>query len=181
MFFVIDEIDGTIPYFRRFSDHFAFSIGLYEGTQPCAGVVFAPKRDELYVGSENGAYCNGKPIQVGHVQDINKVVMYLISGKDKRDSHLPYLKRAFSNDGIAGLVDFCTAAMALCMVAYGRLDASLATSLEFEDMAGAVPILLVAGAKVTNLKGEEWQLGDKSIFAANPGLHKKLFDFLQLG
>lgn len=61
------------------------------------------------------------------------------------------------------------------------MDAALATSLEPEDMAGAVPILLAAGVKVTNLQGEEWQLGDSSILAANPKLHGKLFDFLQLG
>ena len=62
MIFVIDEIDGTNPYFRGFSDYFAVSIGLYQGRVSLAGVVFAPKRNELYVGSENGAFCNGEPI-----------------------------------------------------------------------------------------------------------------------
>lgn len=180
MIFVVDEIDGTNPYFRRFSDYFAFSIGLCQGRVPFAGVVYAPKRDELYVGSEKGAFLNSEPIQVGQTQDINKVWMTFCSGKDNRDSHLPYLKRAMADNGISGTVEFGCASVTLCLVACGRLDAFLGTSLEPEDMAGAVPILRAAGGKVTNLKGEEWQLGDKSIFVANPELHKKLFDFLQL-
>ncbi len=180
MVFVVDEIDGTNPYFRQFSDHFAFSIGLCQDKTPIAGVVYAPKRNELYVGSEKGAFCNNEPIQVSQIHDIKKVWMYLVSGKGNRDSHLPYLKRAMAKDGISGLVNFGSAAMALCLAAYGRLDACLATSLEPEDMAGAVPILRAAGAKVTNLKGEEWQIDDESILAANPVLHQKLFDFLEL-
>lgn len=181
MVFVVDEIDGTNPYFRQFSDHFAFSIGLCQGRVPLAGVVYAPKRDELYVGSENGAFCNGESIQVGQTQDINKVWMTICSGKDNRDSHLPYLKRAMAKNGISGTVEFGCASVTLCLVACGKLDAFIGTSLEPEDMAGAVPILQAAGAKVTNLEGEEWQLGDKSIFAVNPKFHKKLFDFLKLG
>lgn len=181
MIFVVDEIDGTNPYFRRFSDHFAFSIGLCEGITPVAGVVYAPKRDELYVGSEKGAFCNGEPIQPSQNRDINKVWMVICSGKDNRASHLPYLERALADDGTSGLVDFGCASVALCLVACGRLDAFLGTSLGPEDMAGAVPVLLAAGDKVTNMKGEEWQLGDKSIFTANPELYEKLFDFLQIG
>ena len=60
------------------------------------------------------------------------------------------------------------------------MDAVLLTSPEPEDVAGSVPILKAAGAKVTNLKGKPWQLGDP-IFTANPELHEKLFEFFQLG
>lgn len=181
MGFVVDEMDGTNPYFRQFSDHFAFSIGLCQGRVPLAGVVYAPKREELYVGSEKGAFLNDRPIQVGQTQDINKVWMTFCSGKNNRDSHLPYLKRAMADNGISGTVEFGCVSVTLCLVACGKLDAFIGTSLEPEDMAGAVPVLQAAGVKVTNLKGEEWQLGDKSIFTANLKLHKKLFDFLGLG
>lgn len=181
MVFVVDEIDGTNPYFRRFSDHFGFSIGLCEGTTPVAGVVYAPKRNELYVGSEKEALCEDEPIKPSHVTTINKVWMTFCSGKDNRDSHLPYLQRAMLEDGISGTVEFGCASVTLCLVACGKLDAFLGTSLESEDMAGAVPILKAAGAKVTNLQGKEWRLGDKSIFAANPVLHEKLCEFFQLG
>lgn len=177
--FVADEMDGTNPYFRQFSDHFAFSIGLCEGTTPIAGVVYAPLRKELYVGSEKGAFCNGEPIRVSRTQEINKVWMSFVSGKSNRANHIPYLKRAMAEDGISGTVNFGCASVTLCLVGSGRLDAFLATSLEPEDMAAAVPILRGAGTKVTNLSGKEWQLGDKSILAANSELHQKLFNFLQ--
>lgn len=177
--FVIDEIDGTNPYFRQFSDHFCFSIGLYIGKRPIAGVVFAPKRNEMYVGSEYGAFCNSKPIKVSRTHDINKVWMEISPGKHNRTKHIPYLERAYSDNGICASVHFGSFASSCILVACGKLDAFLATSPEPEDVAGSVPILSAAGAKVTNLKGEPWQLGDP-IFVANPVLHKKLFDFLNL-
>jgi myo-inositol-1(or 4)-monophosphatase len=68
----------------------------------------------------------------------------------------------------------------LALVASGGLDAYLATSLNPEDMAAAVVIIREAGGKVTNLKSFEWKLGDESILAANPELHKKLFEFFGL-
>ena len=54
----------------------------------------------------------------------------------------------------------------------------MALSLEPWDMAAAAAINREAGAKVTNIRGEEWTLDDKSIFAANPALHEKLFALL---
>ena len=50
--------------------------------------------------------------------------------------------------------------------------------LESWDMAAA-PIIRKAGGKITNIKGEEWTLEDKSILATNPRLHKKLFDLIR--
>lgn len=176
---VADEIDGTIQYFRGLSNNFCFSIGLCRDRTPLAGAVYAPKRDELYVGSEMGAFLNGQPIQVGQIQDITKVLMDISSGKHNRDSHLPFLKSALSENGISGPFHPGSFALSLCMVACGKLDALLATSPEPEDVAGGVPIAKAAGAKVTNLKGEPWQLGDP-IFVANPVLHEKLGKFFWL-
>jgi len=45
-------------------------------------------------------------------------------------------------------------------------------------MAAAVIINREAGAKVTDLNGKEWELGDRSILSANPKLHENLFAFL---
>ena len=39
---VLDPLDGTVPYVRGFSDAFAVSIGLVRNKTPIMGVIFAP-------------------------------------------------------------------------------------------------------------------------------------------
>ena len=48
-FFLVDPLDGTKEFVRGGTD-FTVNIGLVEGGAPTLGVVFAPARDELYIG-----------------------------------------------------------------------------------------------------------------------------------
>lgn len=176
---VIDGIDGTINFSTGFTDHFSFAIGLCQGKTPIIGVINTPKRNKLYIAETGkGAFCNDKKIQVLDNTKINKVLMGCDSGKHKRTAHLPYLKKLLGPNGITCSLSTGCASVPLCLVASGVIHAYLATSLAPEDMTAAVCIIREAGGKVTNLKGKEWQLGDASILAANPKLHRKLSDFL---
>lgn len=182
MTFVVDEIDGTIPYFLGSTDHFGFCIALCQGTTPIIGVIFAPKREELYTGMIGlGAFCNGRFMRVNNVSNMNQVLMGIDPGKFNRTAYVPYIEAAMREDGIACFLQSGCASIPLCFVASGKYDAYLATSLEPEDMAAAVAIIRAASGKVTNLKGDDWQLGDSSILAANPVLHQKLSEFFELG
>ena len=181
---VFDELDGTIP-FRTGMDTFSVCIALCDGTVPIAGVVYAPKRNELYVAAKGlEATLNGVPIHVSLETNVNHVLMGVDSGKateydpDARRRKIPYLQKLLGPDGIACDLNFGCASIPLCFTARGEHQAYLATSLNPEDMAAAVVIIREAGGKVTNLKGGEWQLGDPSILAANPILHEKLFHLL---
>lgn len=179
---VIDGIDGTINFSTGYTDHFSFCLGLCLGETPIMGVINAPKRNEFYTAEVGkGAFCNGKRIQVSNLADIHKVLMGSDAGKFNRTANLPYLAKLHSPEGVTcACLNFC-ASVPLCLVASGVIHAYLATSLNPEDMAAAVIIIREAGGKVTNLKNKEWQLGDESILAANPVLHQKLVDFLEIG
>ncbi|MDO8505606.1 MAG: inositol monophosphatase [bacterium] len=184
---VVDELDGTIPYTRGTTDHFSFSIALCMERRPVLGVIYAPKRKELYVASEgSGASCNGSPIRVSGLMDIHKAFVGVESGKTKRTSHLSFIEKLLGEDGVTCDTRTACATVPLCFVASGKLDAFLATQLQPEDMAAAVIIVREAGGKVTTLpgiendeRGEEWQLGNKTILAANPTLHERLRVFLE--
>ncbi len=176
---VIDELDGTIPFFRETTDHFSVCISLCENGVPIIGVVNACGRGEMYTAVKGkGAFCNGKQIHVSDETEINHVIMGIDPGKFKRQAYVPFINRAMAPDGITCFLQSGCASVPLCLVASGKYDAYLATSLNPEDMAAAVCIICEAGGKVTNLKGEEWKLGDASILAASPVLHSKLFAFL---
>lgn len=178
---VWDAVDGTIPMFFGISDHFAVCGALCDGPTPILGVGNVVRRGEIYSAQiGGGAYCNGRLIGVSNETEIGHVVMGIDSGKYSRDAHIPFLQKACGPGGIVAHLSSGCASVPLFLVASGNLHAYLATSLEPEDMAAAVPIIREAGGKVTNLKGEEWTLGDVSILAANPVLHGKLFKFFEL-
>lgn len=175
---VWDAVDGTIPMFTGICDHFTVCGALCLGREPILGVANAVKRGEMYVAERgSGAYCNDRPIRVSDETLISHVIMGFDSGKHNRAAHLPFLERAMQLDGITCPMMSGCASVPLLLVASGVMHAYLATSLEPEDMAAAVPIIREAGGKVTNLEGSEWKLGDVSILAANHALHEKLGEF----
>lgn len=178
-----DELDGTIAYTRRYFDGFCFSRALCIGLNPVLGVVYMPLKDYLYTGIIGEASAlNGRKINVNDTDSLNKVLMSFYSGKELggkkgfRSSHLPFLVKAMEDPSIMTDVGFACASASLCFVADGRLEACLATGLDAEDMAAASVILCGAGAKVTNLKLEQWKLGNKSIFTANPKVYELLVE-----
>lgn len=178
---VWDAIDGTIPMFHGTSDHFSVCGALCDGNIPILGVANAVGRGEMYVAEVGkGSFCNDNPVQVSKEVEIGHVIIGIDSGKSNRLAHMPYLEKAFGPDGVMVVFASGCASVPLLLVASGAYHAYLATSLEPEDMAAAVVIIRGAGGKVTNLKGEEWRLGDVSILAANPILHEKLGKFFEL-
>lgn len=182
--YVVDELDGTNPYAWGFSDYFSFCIALCEDGIPFLGVVYAPKRRECYIAqvSRVGRFAtrNGFPIGVSYPPDLSKVWIGIDTGKTHRTSDIPFIQKAKSDGGLAGIVTCGCASVPLCLVASGKLHAYLGTNLEPEDMAAAVVVLLGAGAKVTTLDGHNWKFGDRTILVANPHLHEVLFDFFGL-
>ena len=176
---VCDPLDGTIPYTYEISDHFGVSISLVKDRTPVIGVIYAPKRGELYVAEEGkGAFCNDERMNVSQEHDVNKVLMGLDSGKEtarfKRAAVAQYYEKLLASDGIAAPISSACASIPLCLVAKGNLHAYVALSLEPWDMAAAVIINREAGARVTNLEGRVWEIRDESIVTANPILHTKL-------
>ncbi len=181
---VIDPLDGTIPYRYGITDHFSVCIALVSGKTPLLGVTYAPKRNELYFAERGkGAFCNGEKIQVLDEDNINKILIGLDGGKEtetfKRAALAKYEERLYSSDGVTCTLSSGCASVPLALVASGKLHAYMALSLEPWDMAAGVIINREAGAKVTNIKNEEWTLDDPSIITANPSLHRNLYNFVR--
>lgn len=181
---VFDPLDGTIPYRYGTTDHFSVCIALAFRKTPILGVIYAPKREELYYAEQGkGAFCNNKKISVSLEENINNVIMGLDGGKEtrffKRANIASYIERLYSPDGITCFLASGCASVPLALTASGKLHAYIALSLEPWDMAAAVVLNREAGAKVTDINGKEWELGDASILVANPILHEKLLGLLK--
>jgi len=174
---VIDPLDGTLPYTFGISDHFGVSIALVKDKTPILGVIYAPKRDELYVAEHGkGAFCNDSKIQISSIDDLNKAMVAVDYGKIEREKIVDYHRKLLSNDGVTYPVSYGCVSVSLGLVASGKLHGYLGLKLEPWDMAAAVVLNREAGGKVTTISGKEWELGGESILAANPKLHRKLLE-----
>ncbi len=170
---VVDPLDGTIPFAYQINNHSSICIALTEKDTQGLGVIYAMCREELYVAElGKGAFLNDIPIHVSDDAILNKALVAIDFGKIDRLRPISHLISLLQPDGANAVFSSLCASVNLAYVASGRIHMYLAGELEPWDMAAAVVILREAGGKVTNLEGEEWRLKHSSILTANPHLHK---------
>ena len=97
------------------------------------------------------------------------------------DAYKPVIKQLiqhfYGNVGSIRMIG--SAAMALCYVAAGRLDAYAERYIgQWDYMAGAL-IVMEAGGRVTNYDGEEFFMQGDSVVATNGTVHDDLMKGLE--
>ena len=147
---VVDPIDGTVNFSQGLR-HVAVSIGWLEEGIAKVGVVHAPFLGETFSAVEGGgAFCNGQPIQPSNADSL----MHSLVGTGfpyRHESRKQLLKR------LEAVLMHCqdlrrngAAALDLCDVACGRLDAYYESVSPWDFVAGWV-IAREAGARVGHL------------------------------
>jgi myo-inositol-1(or 4)-monophosphatase len=168
---LIDPLDGTTNYAHRYP-HFAVSIALEYRGEPVAGAVYDPMRDELFAArSGQGATLNGAPIAVSTTTELSRALMatgfsYDLSERVSASS----LWRVF-NDRIQGLRRDGAAALNLCWTACGRLDAYFERPVQSWDMAAGIVIAREAGARVSALEHDRFDVYTPEALVTNGHLH----------
>ena len=170
----VDPLDGTTNFAHSYPC-FAVSVGLLEDGEPIAGVVLNPIAGELFTaGRGEGAYLNGKPIQVSPVE---KLAMSLVA------TGFPTHQRA-NNRNIYYYWDFTmrshgvrrdgSAALDLCSVACGRFEGFWEFGLNSWDTAAGMLLVREAGGTVTDLEGGPYHPGGGGILATNGRVHDEM-------
>jgi myo-inositol-1(or 4)-monophosphatase len=155
---VIDPVDGTTNYLYRIAG-FAVSIGIERvhpgsGATTVAGVVHDPVHADTFAATAGGgATRNGRPIACSPEADLQRALV--ATGF----SYIPDIRR----DQASVLVDvlprvrdirrFGAAAVDLCSVACGRVDAYFELGLAPWDLAAGALVAREAGVVVTDLQG----------------------------
>ncbi|WP_437186062.1 inositol monophosphatase family protein [Planctomicrobium sp. SH668] len=175
---IIDPLDGTSNYVHRFP-YYAVSIGLEKSGTIVAGVIYDPNRNEMFAAAlGQGATLNGKPISVSDRSDIRQA-MCMASLPVKVDRDHPAVKRFLKILEISQTVQRTgSAALNLCAVACGRIEAFWSMSLQSWDMAAGVLIVTEAGGKVTTTCDESpFSVMVPDLLATNGlALHQTLVD-----
>jgi myo-inositol-1(or 4)-monophosphatase len=172
---IVDPLDGTSNYVHRFP-FYAVSVGVEHQGQLVAGAIFDPTRNEMFAASASGgAMLNGHRIEPSATATLSSALV-IASLPVKTSSDSPEVRR-FLNvlTRAQSLQRTGSAALNLCYVAAGRMDAFWSTSLKPWDMAAGVLILREAGGQVTAINGGPFDVNVSDLLASNGNaLHDEL-------
>lgn len=175
---VLDPIDGTINYANRFPI-WAISIGLLHDGVQVGGLVSAPGLGLQYRAIRGqGASCNGKPIRVNTKQRLVDGVVVTGFPYDRAKRAEP-LCAALGNmmRTAGGIRRLGSAAIDFCLVADGRTTGYYEMGLKPWDSAAGTLICVEAGAVVTDLAGEPYDIfTSRGFIATTPAVHAELVE-----
>jgi myo-inositol-1(or 4)-monophosphatase len=178
---IIDPLDGTSNYASG-SPHFCVSMALEVSGQLALGVVYSPMLDELfYAVRGGGAFLNGKPIHVSLSPRLQDAIIATGFPYDNTVT-LQECLRLLSRIAPAIRTTRCLGAAALdiCYVACGRLDAYWDVELEPWDMSAGALIVSEAGGQISNVRGQRFDHCGHNLLASNGALHTAILDTLWL-
>ncbi|MDZ7643215.1 MAG: inositol monophosphatase family protein [Woeseiaceae bacterium] len=173
---IIDPLDGTTNFLHGFPV-FAVSIALMHNGRIEHAAVYDPMRQELFTASRGaGAQLDGRRIRVSSLKSLDRAL--LGTGFPYRESNrglAPYMRlfeKALTNS--AGVRRPGAAALDLCYVAAGRLDAFWETGLKAWDMAAGALLIREAGGIISGLDGRENFLDAGHVLAGSPKVYSAL-------
>ncbi len=169
---IIDPLDGTSNYVHGFP-YYAVSVAVECNGELLAGAVYDPCRDELFSAARGaGATRNGEAIQVSSPRElVQALCMASLPTKASR-TDLPVQRFLKMLEAAQHVQRTGSAALNLCGVACGRIDAFWSTSLMPWDMAAGVLLVREACGQVTTTAGSEFDVNQPDLLASNgPPLH----------
>ena len=152
---VIDPLDGTVNFVYGIPV-FAVSIAAEVNGTVVAGVVHDPNRGETFSATlGGGSFVNERPLTVNAPRDLSVTMVgtgfaYDADIRRRQGAHMDVLLSSVRDIRRAG-----SAALDLCGVAAGRLDAYFEKTTRHWDRAAGTLIAREAGAVVDDLEGGE--------------------------
>lgn len=186
---IVDPLDGTVNYLYGLPD-WAVSIAAEADDTVVAGAVFVPRRDELFSAAlGGGAWLSygaldprgedrDPPVRLSCNQDVPLDRALVATGFGYEAG-----RRLVQGEVLRGVLPVVrdirrggSAAVDLCSVASGSVDAYYERGVNLWDIAAGGLIAAEAGARVTGLHGRP--AGPSMTMAAAPPLLRHLHDLL---
>ncbi len=179
---IIDPIDGTVNYAHN-HHQVAISIAYCVRGKVQVGVVYCPFQAEMFTAIRGqGAWLNDQPLQTSSVNDIQRAIVATGFPYDKSET-LPLLMKRLESilQHCADVRRLGSAALDICWVAMGRLDAYYETVSPW-DFAAAQLIAREAGALCGHFidvpADMPEELYGENLLISNPHLFKPLKSLL---
>lgn len=176
---IIDPIDGTIN-FANSIPICCVSIGLEVNGKMEMGAVYNPFINEFFFAQRGfGATLNGDRISVSKKNNVATsclVTGFPYSYLDTENGPLEVFARLIRKN--IPVRRLGSAAIDLCWVAAGRFDGFYEHKLQPWDSAAGFLIVEEAGGKVTDMKGNNYDIYKPGIVATNGYLHDELIKWI---
>jgi myo-inositol-1(or 4)-monophosphatase len=173
---VVDPLDGTVNYLYGLPQ-WAVSIAAEVDGTAVAGVVFDPQKNELYAATAGGgATCNGEPLRCTAQDELAMALVATGFGYDARVRAAQAGALTSVLPRVRDIRRMGSAALDLCAVAAGRVDAYFEAGMHRWDWAAGALVAAESGARVGGLRGRG--PGRHVTLAANPALFAALHDLL---
>jgi myo-inositol-1(or 4)-monophosphatase len=172
----LDPIDGTVNFVYDLP-MWCTSVAAVDAHGSIAGAVYAPVLDEMFSAARGlGATLNGEPITVSAPSSLSMTLV------GTGFSYLPERRRT-QGSRVAAMIPlvrdvrrYGSAALDLCLVASGRLDAYFEEYLNTWDIAAGILIAAEAGAVTTDLAGQPPSTA--GVVVAGAGVHRELRELI---
>lgn len=175
---IVDPIDGTHS-FAKGQYFWSISVALEINNELIFGAVYAPALNDYYCAKKGqGAFKNGKKISVSNEADLGNSMIatgFACLRSYLEENNLERFCRIAQKT--TGQRRFGSAAMDLCLVADGQVDAFWEQELNLYDVAAGALIVLEAGGTVTDFKGNKGVF-PKQILASNGVILEELLQLM---
>lgn len=174
---VVDPIDGTVNYLYGIP-HYAVSIAVQVEGVVDVGVVHNPATGETWSAVRGGgAVLDGEPIQVSSCASLSVALVGTGFGYDagRRSAQAQIVAEVLPV--VRDIRRAGVAALDLCAVACGRLDAYYEQGLQPWDSAAGALIAAEAGALVSGLRGAP--ADESMVVAVTPSIAEDLLALLE--
>lgn len=179
----IDPIDGTTNFVHGIP-HLAISLGVWEQGKPTLAVVYNPILEELFWAVRGeGAFCNGQKLEVSTQSKLQNALIATGFPYAKVNAGIEYrwVIDCMTNllPHIQDIRRLGAAAIDLCYLAQGKVEAFYEIDLKPWDVAAGILIVQEAGGHVSNVQNTPFDFNDKSIVASNGKVHQQLLEYLE--
>ena len=172
---IVDPLDGTTNYAHHLP-HFCVSVAVEGPEGLLAGAVYEPLKDELFSAARGrGATCNGVPLRVTDVVDLNRSLLctgFPYNVHEHPEGPMGLLQRFIRK--AQGIRRMGSAALELAWLAAGRFDGYFEFGLKPWDIAAGALLVLEAGGLCRRIDGAPLDLAVGDVLACGPGLEGPL-------
>ena len=181
---VLDPIDGTAN-FTHGVPLTAVSLALLDHGEPVIGLIAVEAEGVRYAAARGqGATRDGDLIMASACTELRSAIVamgdYATGPEAAKRNQVRLHITSILADRAQRVRMLGSAAIDLAWVAAGKLDASVMLSNKPWDTAAGVLLAREAGARVTDLDGQDHELTSAATIAAAPGLRERLLDALAL-
>lgn len=170
---ILDPIDGTTNLIHDYRMS-AVSLAFYDGRAVVFGAVYNPFTEELFTAERGrGAFLNGAPIRCTQTESVAQCLAAIGTApyfKQEAAQNFERFQKVFL--ACQDIRRTGSAALDLCYVACGRIDAYFERHLKPWDYAAGLLLVREAGGCVTGWQGEALEVTEPNdVLATNGQVH----------